>query len=66
MLEGDGVSEVLCNVLRDSIAAGVVRNAFSDCQTWYMRRVRYLRRSLSERRTVNRDFGQSYRLHSVQ
>ena len=54
MLEGHGVSEVLCNVLRDNMAAGVLRNAFEDCQTWYMRRVRYLRQSLSERRTVNR------------
>ena len=55
MLEGDGVSEVLCEVLRHSIAAGVVRNAFNDCRRWCMHRVRYLRQSLSERRTVNRD-----------
>ena len=55
MLEVDRVSEFLRNVLGRSPVANVVRNAFSHCQTWCMCRGRYLRQSLSERRTVNRD-----------
>ena len=55
MLEVDRVSEFMRNVLGHSIGADVVRNASSCCETWCMCRVRYLRQSLSERRTVNRD-----------
>ncbi len=55
MLQVDGVSEFLRDVLRHSLAAVMVRNAFGYRQTWCMCRVRYLRQSLSERGTVNRD-----------